>query len=342
MKKVAKFWKEMPGGKVGCSLCPWRCTIADGKVGVCRARKNEGGKLYSLVYGSLVSMAVDPIEKKPFYHFYPGSTSFSISAPGCNFSCGHCQNWSISQASVESVPFEDVPPEKVIELAKRYGCKGISHTYTEPTIWSEYAIDVGKLAHRSGLYNSFVTNGYITIEALEELGPYLDASNVDVKAFTDRFYKEVCHVAGIRPVLATCEWLVENDKHLEVTYLVIPGENDSSEEIYKFCKWAAEKLGPNVPIHFSRFYPHYRMADREPTPVRTLEGALDIAKKAGLLYVYIGNVPGHEFDNTYCPKCGEMLVERQGFDILQYKLKDHKCHKCGAEINIRGEYSPVR
>jgi len=339
MKKLAKFWKELPEGKVQCGLCPWRCTIAPGKVGVCRARRNEDGKLYSLVYGSIVSMAVDPIEKKPFYHFHPGSTAFSISVPGCNFSCSHCQNWSISQTSVEDVPCEDVPPEKVVSMAKCYGCKGISHTYTEPTIWSEYAIDVGKLAHKAGLYNSFVTNGYTTIEALEELGPHLDASNVDVKAFTDRFYRDVCHVAGIRPVLDTCEWLVEHGKHLEVTYLVIPQENDSSEEITKFCGWAAEKLGPDVPIHFSRFYPHYKMKDQHQTPVATLERAVKIAKDAGLHYVYIGNVPGHEADNTYCPKCGELLIERYGFDVTRYSLTDKHCPKCGTKINIVGDHA---
>jgi pyruvate formate lyase activating enzyme len=314
--------------------------IALGEVGVCHARRNEGGELYSLVYGSIVSMAVDPIEKKPFYHFWPGSDAFSIAAPSCNFRCLYCQNWSISQVNIEEVSYEDITPERAIELTKRYNCKGIAHTYTEPTIWTEYAIDVGKLAHREGLYNTYVTNGYITIEALQELRPYLDAANVDVKAFTDAFYRKVCGVAGIRPVLETCEWMVGHGIHLEVTYLVIPHENDSSEEIRKFCKWVAEKLGPEVPTHFSRFYPHHKMADREPTSVQTLERALEIAKGEGLHYVYIGNVPGHEADNTYCPKCGELLIERHGFEIARYLLKDKRCPKCGTNINIVGEYTP--
>ena len=340
VKKPAKFWEKLPDKKVRCKLCPWRCVIAPGKVGVCHARRNEDGELYSLVYGSIVSMAVDPIEKKPFYHFWPGSDAFSIAAPGCNFKCLHCQNWSISQVSVEEIGHEDIAPERTIELTKRYNCKGIAHTYTEPTIWTEYAIDVGKLARREGLYNVYVSNGYITLEALQELRPYLDAANVDVKAFTDAFYRKICGVAGIRPVLETCEWMVGHGIHLEVTYLVIPHENDSPEEIRKFCKWVAEKLGPEVPTHFSRFYPHHKMADREPTSVQTLERALGIAKEEGLHYVYIGNVLGHAGDNTYCPKCGELLIERYGFEIARYLLKDKRCPNCGAKINIVGEYTP--
>lgn len=340
MKKQAKFWEKLPDKKVRCALCSWRCVIAPGKVGVCRTRRNEDGELYTLVYGSIISTAVDPIEKKPFYHFWPGSSAFSIAVPGCNFKCLHCQNWAISQVGVEDVQCEDLPPERVIELAKRYGCKGISVTYSEPTLATEYAIDVGKLAHQEGLYNTYVTNGYITLEALKELRPYLDAANVDVKAFSDTFYKNICGVPSVRPVLETCEWMVKHGIHLEVTYLVIPRENDSSEEIQKFCKWVVEKLGPEVPTHFSRFYPHYKMTDREPTPVETLERALAIAKEEGIRHVYIGNVPGHRGDNTYCPKCGEFLIERYMFDIVRYRLKNHKCPKCNAVINIVGEYKP--
>jgi len=338
LKKPARFWEKLPEKKVRCTLCPWRCTITPGKVGVCRGRKNEGGELYSLVYGSIVSMAVDPIEKKPLYHFWPGSGVFSIAAPSCNFKCSHCQNWTISQASVLDVSTEDLSPEKAIDLIKRYECRGIAHTYTEPTTWTEYAIDVGKLAHRERLYNVYVTNGYINIEALQELRPYLDAANVDVKAFSDDFYRKICGVPSIRPVLETCEWMVDHGIHLEVTYLIIPRENDSEEEIRKMCIWAVDKLGPNVPTHFSRFYPHYKVTDRPPTPVETLERAVKIAKEEGLHHVYIGNVPGHEADNTYCPNCGELLIERYGFDVTRYELKDKKCPKCGTKINIIGAY----
>ena len=340
MKKLAKFWEKMPEAKVRCTLCPRRCVIAEGKVGFCRGRKNEDGELYSLLYGSIVSMAVDPIEKKPLYHFWPGSGVFSIATPGCNFACRHCQNWSISQTSVDGVTCEDVTPERLVELTERYGCKGIAHTYTEPSIWAEYAYDVGKLAHRENLYNVYVTNGYISLEALEEVGPYLDAANVDVKAFSDRFYREICGAPSIRPTLETCEWLIEHGKHLEVTYLVIPRENDSSKEIREFCRWVGDELGPEVPTHFSRFYPHYKMTDREPTPVETLERALAIAKEEGLRHVYIGNVPGHPSDNTCCPGCGGLLIARHGFSITRYELKDKRCPRCGREIDIVGEYTP--
>ena len=340
MKKPARFWKELEEGKVQCILCPRYCIILPGKLGFCKARKNIDGKLYTLVYGSIVSMAVDPIEKKPLYHFWPGSNVFSIAVPGCNFSCLHCQNWTISQVGVEDIHYEDLSPERLIELTKHYNCKGIAHTYTEPAIATEYAIDVGKLAHHEDLYNVYVTNGYMTPEALQELGPYLDAANVDVKAFNDDFYRKICGVSSINPVLETCEWMVEHGTHLEVTYLVIPRENDSSEEIRKFCKWVFEKLGPEVPTHFSRFYPHYKMTDRSQTPVETLERAVKIAKEEGLHYVYIGNVPGHEFDNTHCPKCGELLIERYGFSVTRYELKDKQCPKCGTKINIVGEYRP--
>ena len=300
------------------------------------------GELYTLVYGSIISMAADPIEKKPLYHFWPGSYVFSIAVPGCNFRCLHCQNWSISQVGVEDVNYEDLLPEHLVELTKRYHCKGIATTYTEPTLTTEYAIDVGKLAHREGLYNVYVTNGYITTEALEELRPYLDAANVDVKAFSDEFYRKICGVPSIRPVLETCEWMVEHGIHLETTYLVIPRENDNPEEVRKFCRWVMEELGPDVPTHFSRFYPHYKMIDREPTPVKTLERALGVAKEEGLHHVYIGNVPGHVGDNTYCYKCDALLIERYGFDVTRYELKDHRCPKCAAEIDIVGEYTPSK
>lgn len=340
MKKLAKFWTEIEGRNVRCFLCPWSCIIPPRRTGVCRARKNEDGKLYSLVYGSIISAAVDPIEKKPFYHFWPGSSAFSISAPGCNFRCLHCQNWTISQIGVEDVDCQDMTPEEVISLAKKHGCSGISHTYTEPTIWAEFAIDVGKLAHKENLYNTFVTNGYISQTALEELGLFLDGSNVDVKAFSDRFYQRICGVKGIQPVLDTCKWLVDHKKHLEVTYLVIPRENDSPREIGDFCKWVVEELNENIPVHFSRFYPYHKMHDRDATPVQTLEMAAEIAKGAGINYVYIGNVPGHKLDNTYCHNCGKLLIQRYGFTIERFFLKNGSCPSCRTKIPMSGEYIP--
>jgi pyruvate formate lyase activating enzyme len=337
MRKPAKFWKKL-NGEIQCLLCPRNCRIAPGKRGFCGARENEGGTLYTLVYGSVVSMAADPIEKKPLYHFWPGSSVFSIAAPGCTFTCLHCQNWEISQARVGQVETEDLPPEELIRLTKEYNCSGIAHTYTEPTIWTEYAIDVGKLARAENLYNVYVTNGFISPEALQELGPWLDAANVDVKAFSDDFYRRICG-ARLQPVLEACEWMQEHRIHLEITYLIIPKENDRSEEIREFCRWVSEKLNPEVPVHFSRFYPHYRMLEKPPTPVETLERAHEIAREEGLSYVYLGNVPGHPYDNTYCPGCGEMLISRYGYTILEFNIKNGRCAKCGRKIPLVGTIS---
>jgi pyruvate formate lyase activating enzyme len=338
MRVLAKFWEKMPEKMVKCSLCPHFCKIPDGKTGLCRARKNEGGKLYSLIYGVVTSMAVDPMEKKPLYHFWPGSDIFSIGTVGCNLFCRNCQNWTISQAKVDSVPYDELPPEKIVELAKEYNCSSIAFTYTEPSIWWEFCYDVAKLARKEGLLSVYVTNGYMNLPAWEEIRPFIDAANVDVKEFSDNFYQRICGAPTFKPVLETCEWLVKNGVHVETTYLVIPGENDKPEEIRQFCKWEVEKLGPDVPTHFSRFYPHYKMVDHPPTPVETLEMAVKIAKEEGLRYTYIGNVPGHEADNTYCYNCGELLIERWGFEVTSYKLKDNRCPKCGTKINIVGEH----
>jgi pyruvate formate lyase activating enzyme len=340
MKKLAKFWEEMSGSRVRCTLCPRRCTIDPGKVGYCRARKNEKGKLYTLVYGEATALNPDPIEKKPLYHFWPGSSAFSMSTAGCNFQCKHCQNWAISQSSVGEIGTEQVLPERAVELTKRYNCQGLAYTYAEPVIWFEFCLDTAKLAHKEGLYNVYVTNGYMELDAWDELEPYLDAMNVDVKSFSDEFYREICGVPSAKPVLDTCEWAVKHGVHLEITNLIIPGENDKPEDIRELCKWVVEKLGPEIPVHFSRFHPMYKLTDRPSTPVETLERALEIAKGEGLQYVYIGNVPGHEADNTRCPKCGELLIERHGFTITRCGVKNGKCPKCGTEINIVGKYTP--
>ncbi|MEA1904931.1 MAG: AmmeMemoRadiSam system radical SAM enzyme [Candidatus Hadarchaeota archaeon] len=343
MKKLAKFWKELPDQKVRCTLCPLKCVLAPGQMGVCRVRKNEGGKLYTLVYGEATALNPDPIEKKPLYHFWPGSSVFSMSTAGCNLRCRHCQNWTLSQSSVEETRTEQITPERAVELTKRYDCKGIAYTYNEPTIWHEFAFDTAKLAHREGLYNVYVTAGYIELDPLEELRPYLDAMNVDVKSFSDDFYLRISGVRnGVETVTRTCEWAVEHGVHLEITNLIIPGENDKPEEIRELCRWAAEKLGPETPVHFSRFHPMYKMTDRPSTPVETLEQALNIAKDEGLQHVYIGNVPGHEADNTYCPSCGKLLIERHGFTITRYELKDNRCPKCGKKINIVGKHAPSK
>lgn len=341
MKKPARFGEPLPGDKIRCHLCPRLCVIPMEETGFCRTRLNDRGQLYTLIYGSVTSMAIDPVEKKPLYHFLPGSDTFSIGTAGCNLACRHCQNWTISQVNIDEVDHENMSPERVVELAQKYRCPSISYTYSEPSIWFEFVYDTAKIAHAAGIYNIYVTNGYMSIEAWDEIKPYLTAANVDVKAFSDDFYRRVCSAPGIEPVLRTCEWMVQNGIHLETTYLIIPSENDNPEEIRRFCRWEVEKLGPDVPTHFSRFYPMYRMSDREPTPVKTLELALKIAQDEGLQYVYIGNVAGHRGDNTYCPNCGKLLIERFGFDILRYEIQDHRCPKCGTEIKIFSDYSPA-
>ncbi len=341
MKKPAKFWEEKSENKVKCTLCPRECLISPNNTGFCRARKNIDGELYSIAYAEATSANPDPIEKKPLYHFYPGTRVFSMSTAGCNFSCKHCQNWTLSQSSVEEVGTERIKPEEAVERTKKTNCEGIAYTYGEPVIWFEYALDTAKLAQKEGLYNVFVTNGFMNNKGWDELKPYLDGMNVDVKAFNEEFYQDICGGASLDPVLETCEWAVENDVHLEITTLIIPGENNDPEELRELCRWIVEDLDPEVPIHFSRFRPMHEMMGKSSTPINTLERAWDIARDAGLEHIYVGNVPGHDADNTYCPECGELVIERHGFSISDYKLEDnHSCPKCGYEINILGEYKP--
>jgi len=340
MQKLAKFWEEASGNDVKCVLCPRECRISPGSVGYCRGRKNVDGKLYSMVYGEATSANPDPIEKKPLYHFYPGTRVYSMSTAGCNFECKHCQNWSLSQSSVEDVDTEFIGPEDAVERAKDAGCRGIAYTYGEPVVWFEYALDTAELAHEEDLYNVFVTNGYMNLDAWDEIEPYLDAMNVDVKSYDDEFYRDICGGVSVGPVLETCEWAVDEGVHLEITNLIIPGENDEPEQIRNLCRWIAEDLDPRVPIHFSRFTPMYKMRNKSPTPVRTLERALEIAEEEGLEHIYVGNVPGHEADNTYCHECGRLLIARRGFSVTDYDLKDRRCPECGAEINIVDDYSP--
>lgn len=321
-------------GKVRCNLCSYRCVIKDGKRGLCDVREVREGKLCTLNYGKASSVSPDPIEKKPLYHFHPGSTVFSLGTVGCNFRCIHCQNFSISQASLdESMGFlRDYSPEKTIELAKDFESDGIAWTYNEPTIWFEFTFDTSVLAKDKGLYTVYVTNGYMTEEALDTISPYLDAMNVDVKAFNEKFYKEVAK-AKMQPVLDTVERAVKRGIHVELTYLVIPGKNDSSEEIGDFVDWASG-IDKNIPVHFSRFHPDYKLTEIDSTPISTLENARKIGLEK-LRYVYTGNVEGHEGDDTFCYSCGEMLIKRWGFAVKDIGLThDNKCPKCSAKIHI--------
>ena len=337
--REAMYWEPLEGNRVRCHLCPLNCLIDEGGRGSCKVRKNIGGRLYTLNYGKTSSMAADPVEKKPLFHFHPGSCAFSIGTVGCNMHCIHCQNWEISQAD-ETFPYlEDVTSKAIVRLAKHYNCESIAYTYNEPTIWYEFVLETSKLAKEVGLKNILVTNGYINEEPFRNLAPYIDAMNIDIKAFRDEFYRKVSKVPGIEPskrtaVIAKKEFGI----HVELTYLIIPTLNDSEEEIRAFVRWVVEKLGDDTPVHFSRFFPHYKLLTLPPTPVETIEKAYRIAKEEGLKFVYIGNVPGHEGENTYCPKCGKPLIVRWGFSIEEYHIKDGKCEYCGEPIPVVGEY----
>jgi pyruvate formate lyase activating enzyme len=334
MKKEAVFWKPIKNEKVQCLLCPHHCIIVPEKRGICGVRKNEHGKLFTLIYGACSSVANDPIEKKPLYHFYPGSFVLSLGSVGCTFRCDHCQNYNISMASPEEMSLQDIPPEKVSEIAKEHGCGGVAWTYNEPTIWHEYTLDSAKLVKNAGLYTVYVTNGYIEEEPLEEIAPYLDAMNIDVKAFNDEFYKKICK-ARLAPVLQTCEHVKKLGIHLELTYLVIPGFNDTDQEIKEFCQWIREKLSTDTPLHFSRFHPDYRMTDITATPTSTLLSCYKIAKEAGLQFVYLGNIAHSDYDNTYCPSCKNLLIERYGFSAQIKGLTKERCTRCGAIIPLK-------
>ena len=333
MKKEAKFWKKLKDNKIQCNLCNHKCIIDKDKFGICNVRKNEEGKLFTMIYNSCSSIAIDPIEKKPFFHFYPGSSVLSLGSVGCNLKCDHCQNYGISTADINYSNLQEIYPQKVIDLALERGCAGIAWTYNEPSIWHEYAYDTAKIAKKSDLYTVYVSNGFISEEPLKELSSVIDAMNIDVKAFNDNFYKRYCK-ARLEPVLNTCLLAKEMGMHIELTYLIIPTLNDSDEEISNFCKWVVDKLGVEVCIHFSRFHPDYKMKNLKITPMETMLKAYNIAKNNGVLYTYLGNVPSGSYENTLCPKCGNICIERYGYSIILSGLKSNKCSKCGFELPI--------
>jgi len=336
MKAEARLQKKLKD-KVICKTCPRYCVIAEGKEGFCKTRINVGGKLYTLIYAEVSSLNVDPIEKKPLFHFWPGSTSLSIGTVGCNLQCRYCQNWQISAKSLEEVSTQQLKPEEIVEMAKKNGCKSISYTYNEPGIWFEYVFDTAKLAHRKGILNVLKTNGYISKEALKKLIPFIDAASIDLKAVNDEFYQKLCNTPSYKPVIETAKLLIKNKKHVEIVNLVIPGWNDKEEDFRNLARVVVKELGKDIPVHFTRFYPSHKLMNVETTPVKTLERARNIAKKEGLKFVYSGNVPGHEYENTYCPKCNAVLVGRVGFDVVECKIKSGRCIKCGKKIPIVGE-----
>jgi pyruvate formate lyase activating enzyme len=333
------LYEVLADNAVRCNLCSRRCRIPEGKPGFCLVRKNIEGKLYTLTYGKACSANVDPIEKKPLSHFHPGSLVFSIATIGCNWRCRFCQNWVISQD--KEVSGTDLDPEKVVSLAKSSGCQGISYTYTEPTIFFEYAYDTSRIAHREKLFNTFVTNGYETPEAIRMIGPYLDAATVDFKGAGDEgFLRKFSAVPSAEPIFDALKEFKNCGVHLEITNLVVPKYGDSLEAIRKLAKWIRENLGPEVPFHLLRFHPDYELLEIPATPIATLEQAWRIAKEEGLYYVYAGNVPGHKLENTYCPQCRKMVVERFGFQILKWNLlEDNRCPECGFKLHIIGGYS---
>jgi pyruvate formate lyase activating enzyme len=332
MRKEAMLYEGGNDNKVKCYLCNHRCIIGSSKFGICGVRQNVEGKLYTLVYGEAIASHIDPIEKKPLYHFFPGSLSYSIATMGCNFKCGFCQNWQISQLSKrESVLFKEkeLMPKEVVKQAKENKCLSISYTYTEPTIFFEYAYDTAKLAKREGIYNNFVTNGYMTKEALDTIQPYLDAANVDLKSFSEDYYRNICK-ANLQPILDSIRYMKELGIWVEVTTLIIPGENDSDSELSNIAKFIAQ-LGKDIPWHISRFHPDYQFSHHQATPIERLRRAKEIGKSYGLRYIYLGNV--YEGFNTYCYSCGELLVERGYFSSQECKIEEGKCPFCGSRIS---------
>lgn len=331
----ARLYTKLEGKKVKCSLCAHRCTIADGKRGICQVRENRDGTLYSLVYGLSVSQAIDPVEKKPLFHFYPGSSAFSFATVGCNLRCSFCQNWQISQAvrGEGVVDGHDATPEHLAAAARHYGCRSIAYTYTEPTIFFEYAYDTAVIASRLGIKSIYVTNGYMTEEMLEAFGPHLHAANVDLKSFRDEFYVKTCG-ARLQPVLDTLKAMKKRGIWLEVTTLVIPGQNDSKEELSELARFLATEVGVDTPWHVSRFRPEFEMTDVRATPMETLGLAREIGLEAGLRYVYEGNVPGSDGENTYCYSCHRRLIHRFGFSIVENVVDSNSCCPyCGAGID---------
>lgn len=329
----AAFYDAEDGSHVRCYLCAHRCRIGEGKTGICGVRKNIEGKLYSLAYGKVAAEHIDPVEKKPLFHFLPGSKAFSIGTVGCNFKCKFCQNFHISQyprLHRGEIAGEDRTPAQIVAAAKAGRCESIAFTYTEPTVFYEFARDTAVLAQAEGIKNVFVSNGYMSSEAARGIAPYLDAINIDIKAFTDDFYRKLCG-ARLKPVLETIRSMKALGVWVELTTLIIPGLNDGVGELRGIAHFIKE-VGPEIPWHVTQFYPTYKLMDRSRTPVATLRQARGIGLEEGLLYVYEGNVPGEGGEHTYCHTCRAMVIERRGMDLIRNRLLDGKCPECGAAI----------
>jgi pyruvate formate lyase activating enzyme len=329
--RVASYWEALDNGYIRCELCPRRCVVPPGERGYCEVRENRDGVYYTLTYGNPCAVHVDPIEKKPFYHFLPTTTALSIAVAGCNLDCKFCQNWQISQARPEETYNYVLAPDDAVDLAIASGCRSIAYTYSEPTIFFEYMLDCAKTAHERGIRNVYHSNGFINEEPLRELCRYLDAANIDLKGYSDDYYREMTG-GSLAPVLRALRILIEEGVHLELTTLVVPGGNDQPDTIRDMCRWIHANLGDSVPLHFSRFHPQYRLLALPPTPVETLEEARRIALSEGLKYVYIGNVPGHEANSTYCPNCGSRIIYRIGYRVDPAGLIDGRCAACSTAV----------
>jgi len=330
------LYKKLPHKSVQCLNCNHYCVIKNGQRGICGVRENINGKLYSLVYGKIAALNIDPIEKKPFFHFLPGTFSLSIGTVGCNFSCLNCQNWEISQAPRfnKSISGENISPQEIVELALKNHLPSISYTYNSPTVFSDFALDTMKLATKKGLKNCWVSNGFMSKELLKEISPYLDAINVDIKAFSEETYKKFFG-GRLKPILDNVKTIKKMGIWLEITTLAIPGISDSESMFKKIAAFIKNELGENTPWHITRFSGaiSWKLQNVPDTPLETLEKAYSIGKKVGLNYVYVGNVPGSKYENTYCPRCGALMIERNGYSIKRYD-NNGKCSKCGADLNI--------
>jgi pyruvate formate lyase activating enzyme len=340
MAKEAELYQRLAEGRVRCTACARYCNIPEGKIGFCGIRQNLKGRLYLLVYGKITASHVDPIEKKPLTHYMPGTKIFSISTTGCSWSCAYCQNYDMSQRRV--VEGADVTPEQIVRLTEQYGCQSIAYTYNEPTIFLEFAHDVGVLARKEGLYNAFVSNGYATPEAVKMMSDFLDAITVDFKGNGEtNFLRRNVGIPDAGPIYQTLLDLKKNTNvHVEITDLIVPQIGDNLQEARKLSRWIYDNLGPDTPTHFLRFHPDYKLSHLPWTPIETLERHHDVAKAEGLKYVYIGNAPGHPFENTYCAGCGSVVVKRYGFDIAGWYMdKYNNCLNCGERIPIVGTFS---
>jgi pyruvate formate lyase activating enzyme len=327
----AKYYRKLEHKEIECELCPRECRVGDRERGYCGCRENQGGTYYTLVHSRPCSAHVDPIEKKPLFHFLPGTQAFSIATAGCNLNCKFCQNWEISQVRPEQVTAYDLPPEDVAAYAVQSGCKTIAYTYSEPIVFYEYMLDCAVAGHKRGVRSVVITAGYIKHDPWLELIREVDAIKVDFKAFTEEFYQDVCS-GKLKPIMDALVDLAESNIWYELVYLIIPTLNDDLSDIRRMSKWMIKELGRDVPIHFTRFGPRYLLKNLPPTPVSTLEKAREIAQEEGMNFVYIGNVPGHKGEHTYCPDCKQVLIERVGYRIIQTNLKDGKCRFCGKAI----------